>query len=325
MPRMSERAKVLQDLQALRESVILYAGQNRDVLFAELMRMEMEVTSSRYLHRPIKYKSAPSDICFESWISDFRIHHFCHMHRAAFDYIYSLARHRWQHAFAAIRQQCSVRFQVFIALARLASSDPGSTINKLMCIFNLSHGSVLIFAERFIDAMLHYETRFCRWPSVKRRRQLAAYGGSQFGFDGLIGSMDGTHFYLKRAPRFACFPEAYFDTWHKGGYGYNCLLTADHTGTIIGSLVGWPGSQCDTVLQPQTALHKTPWAFMEKGAEFIFVDCGFSRQMYCVPPYKGDAGRLLHNKVPPSLPCLIYFANFFAGIQLCAAPGEMPR
>jgi hypothetical protein len=202
---------------------------------------------------------------------------------------------------------------------------PLYTINKLMCIFNLSHGSVLIFAERFIDAMLHYETRFCRWPSVKRRRQLAAYGGSQFGFDGLIGSMDGTHFYLKRAPRFACFPEAYFDTWHKGGYGYNCLLTADHTGTIIGSLVGWPGSQCDTVLQPQTALHRTPWAFMDKGAEFIFVDCGFSRQMYCVPPYKGDAGRLLHNKVPPSLPCLIYFANFFAGIQLCAAPGEMPR
>jgi hypothetical protein len=315
MPRVSERAKLLSDLQMLRESCILHSvGANRDAVFAQLMQMEMDVTSSRYLSRPTKYKHAPSNNLFESWISDFRIHHFCHMHRAAFDYVYSIARRYWPMAFSAIRPQCSVRFQTFIALARLASGDAGSTISKLMCIFSLSHGSVLTFAERFIDAMLNVEARYVRWPSAKRRRQLAVYGGTEFGFDGLIASMDGTHFYLKRAPRFDCYPEAYFDTWHKGGYGYNCLLTADHTGTIIGSLVGWPGSQCDTVLQPHTALHKTPWEFLEKGDEFIFVDCGFSRQMYCVPPYKGNAGKLAHNKAPPPQPHLIYFADFFAGI-----------
>jgi hypothetical protein len=219
------------------------------------------------------------------------------MHRSAFDYIFNLARRAWPRGLFAIRQQMSIRFQVFVALTRLASGDTGSTIAKLMCIFSLSHGSVLVFAERFIDAMLCFERRYVRWPSANRRRQLAVYGGTEFGFDGLIGSMDGTHFYLKRAPRFGCYPEAYFDTWHKGGYGYNCLLTADHTGTIIGSLVGWPGSQCDTVLQPHTALHVSPWDYLEKAAEFIFVDCGFARTMYCVPPYKGPAGRLQHNKV----------------------------
>jgi hypothetical protein len=259
MPRQSERAKLLHDLHVLRESAILYGGERRDALFGELMRIEIEVSSSRYLSRPSTYKRSPSDASFESWVSDFRIHHFCHMHRSAFDYIFNLARRAWPRGLFAIRQQMSIRFQVFVALTRLASGDTGSTIAKLMCIFSLSHGSVLVFAERFIDAMLCFERRYVRWPSANRRRQLAVYGGTEFGFDGLIGSMDGTHFYLKRAPRFGCYPEAYFDTWHKGGYGYNCLLTADHTGTIIGSLVGWPGSQCDTVLQPHTALHVSPW------------------------------------------------------------------
>jgi hypothetical protein len=50
------------------------------------------------------------------------------MHRAAFDYIYSLAVRGWAIDPLAIRQQRSIRFQVFVALARLASSDPGSTL-----------------------------------------------------------------------------------------------------------------------------------------------------------------------------------------------------
>jgi hypothetical protein len=49
-------------------------------------------------------------------------------------------------------------------------------------------------------------------------------------------------------------------------------------------------------LQPHTALHQTPWEFLSKAAEFIFVDCGFARTMYCVPPYKGASGKLRHNK-----------------------------
>jgi hypothetical protein len=79
------------------------------------------------------------------------------------------------------------------------------------------------------------------------------------------------------------------------------------------------------VLQPHTALHQTPWAFMEKGDQFIFVDCGFSRQMYCVPPYKGAAGKLQHNKVFLPLLCLIFLLNLCAGIQFCTASGQMPR
>jgi hypothetical protein len=40
-----------------------------------------------------------------------------------------------------------------------------------------------------------------------------------------------------------------------------------------------------------------PWDFLEKGDEYIFVDTGFARTMYCVPPYLGAAGKLQHNKV----------------------------
>jgi hypothetical protein len=74
-------------------------------------------------------------------------------------------------------------------------------------------------------------------------------------------------------------------------------LTADHTGSIIAYLVGWPGGQCDKVLQPATALSQDPWSFLKKGEQFLFVDSGFARTMWCVPPYPGKAGKKAHNKV----------------------------
>jgi hypothetical protein len=297
MPRLSQRGKILKDIRGLQESAVLYSrGARRCDLFRELMAMEMRVSSTRYLERPVQYKRAPTNDSFEAWISDFKLAIYCHLSRATFDFVYHLVREVWPCP-RAVREQRSIRFQCFVALARLASSDTGSVIGKLGSVLDLSHGSMLLITERFIEALLQFETRFIRWPSAKRRTLLANYGGSEFGFHGLIGSMDGTHFYLKRAPRFGMYPETYYDAWHQGGYGYNCLLTADHTGSVIAAMIGWPGSQSDKVVTPHTALFKDPWLFLEKGEEFIFVDCGFGRGMWCVPPYIGASGKLQHNKV----------------------------
>jgi hypothetical protein len=291
----TERQKQLEELEELREAVIAHeVGERRARMFNELMRLEIQICSSRYVERPLTYKKPPSAGAFDVWLTDALIMVHCHMKRATYDYICNLVGNIWE-APLSIRNQCCLRMQVFCALARLSSSDVGSTINKLVAALNVSHGSMLVFAERFIDAMLKLEKRFLKWPSAARREQLAEFGATEHGFHGFIGSMDGTHCYFKRSPQFHMFPEAYADTWHKGGYGFNCLLTADHTGSIIQYLVGWPGGQCDKVLQPLTALHKDPWKFLKRGEQFLFVDCGFARTMWCVPPYSGRSGKLPHN------------------------------
>jgi hypothetical protein len=287
---------MLLEIEQLQEAVILHeTGERRLRMFNDLMRMEITVCSQRYLERPSRYKKAPSNAAFMRWLSheeNVVVH--CHMTRATFDYLCELVADVWDVGLS-IRPQVCLQYQVFVALARLSSSDGGSTIRKLKILLKLSHGSMLNYAERFIDAILKLESRFLKWPSPERRQQLATFGETEHGFHGFIGSMDGTHCYLKRSPGFHMYPEAYADTWHKGGYGYNCLLTADHTGSIIAYLVGWPGGQGDKVLQPHTALSADPWRFLKKGEEFLFVDCGFARTMWSVPPYPGKAGKLAHN------------------------------
>jgi hypothetical protein len=298
MPRKSERGKVLEELEQLRQAVLLQLpGERRNKMFNDLMHLEIQVCSFRYIERPVVYSKGWKDSQFLAWISDQQIMVHCHMCRPAFDYVLWLVRDFdcWENRLSVRKPRC-IMFQLFIALARLASGDSGSTMQKLVVLLKVSYGSMIDYAERFIRAILQHEKRFIKWPGPIRREQLANYGETEHGFHGFIGSMDGTHFYFKRAPHFSMFPEAYNDTWHKGGYAYNCLLTADHTGSVIAYLIGWPGGQCDKVLQPSTALHADPWKFLKKGEQFLFVDGGFARTMYAVPPYVGKAGKLPHNR-----------------------------
>ena len=109
-----------------------------------------------------------------------------------------------------------------------------------------------------------------------------------------IGQQDGTHVYLYTAPNHDMYPEAFYDTLHKGGYGYNVLLTSDHTGSIIHYALGWPGQTHDATIQMHLDMYHNPWNYFEKG-QYIFVDTGFSRQMWSVPPYKGKSALLEHN------------------------------
>jgi hypothetical protein len=296
MPRKSERGEYLEEIGRLQESVLLHEnGEKRRKLFNQLMRLEIEVCSHRYMERPTKYKQTRTTSWFLNWLTDQQILVYCKMSRSTFEYIeWTVSRDGIWEVGLGFRSQYCRKFQVFVALARLSSAD--QCIDKLVALLQISHGTVINFAERFIAAILKVEKCFVKWPSPERREQLASWGETEHGFHGFIGSMDGTHCYFRRSPAFQMFPEAYMDTWHKGGYGYNCLLTADHTGSIIAYLIGWPGGQNDKVLQPMTALHSDPWKFLKKGEQFLFVDSGFARTMYCVPPYPGKAGKLPHNK-----------------------------
>jgi len=294
----SERKKYLEEILNLREAVLVYeVGERQVQLFNRLMELEIIVCGTRYIERPLKYKKTLKAEKFLNWLTDQRLLINCKMSRATFDYILFLVTRDDNWRIGLGRRQFCLHLQVFVALAQLSSADHGSTMNKLSATLGLSHGSMINFAERFVDAILKVEKDFVKWPSQLRREQLADWGEREHGFHGFIGSMDGTHFYLKTAPGFHMIPESFADTWHKGGYGYNCLLVADHTGSIISYLVGYPGGQCDKVLQPNCALHQDPWKFFKKGEQFLFVDGGFARTMWCVPPYIGRAGKLEHNKV----------------------------
>jgi hypothetical protein len=250
---------------------------------------------TRFNSRGVYAAAIPDDLALQS-ITDRMLDAQCNIQRRSFDYIYSLIRNHpcFEPGAMGGRPQISPRLQLFVTLARFA--DAGLSIKKFAANFKVGKGSVKTFSLRICEAIVSIERRFLQWPNAAHRRVLADYGMSRFGFDGYIGNQDGTHFYLKYAPTFKLFPETFYDTMHSGGYGYNVILTADHTGSVIHYSLGWPGSVHDASIQQHSVMFRSPGSFFEKG-QYLFVDTGFMRTMWAVTPYKAPAGDLPHNKL----------------------------
>ncbi len=252
----------------------------------ELIELANVVELTRYNHRS-RYRRSLCDALAQQVISDRVIDSWCHMHRRSFDFIFTLIRnHPVFFRGTEGRPQVSPQLQLAAALARFCGK--GTTINQFCTKFHVSHGSMIKYCSRVSEALLAVERRFLRWPNAARRARLREYGLSEFGFQGYIGNLDGTHFYLSQAPVFECFPETYYDTMHSGGYGYNVLLSADHTGSIMHYVLGWPGSVHDANIQTQSSLFRNASKAFSPG-EYVFADCGFARTQTCVCPYKEPA------------------------------------
>lgn len=251
---------------------------------------------TRYNSRGAYAAAISDDLALQS-VTDRMLEAHCHMHRSSFDFIFSLIRDHSCFEIDSVkggRPQISPRWQLFVALSRFVDSE--GTTRSFGSHFKISKGTVIAVSLRVCSAITSVERRFLRWPSAARRRVLADFGDSEFGFPGYIGNQDGTHFYFKYAPAYSLIPETFYDTMHSGGYGYNVLLVADHTGSVIHYSLGWPGSVHDASIQQHSLLFRNQWNFFEKG-QYLFVDTGFLRTMTAVSPYKGPAAHTPPNKV----------------------------
>ncbi len=261
----------------------------------DLMEMTGTLTSNRYLSDRSAYKKPLTSDAAALFYTQKELETWCHCTPASFMFIYDLIKGHevFCRKSRRGRRQVDVKFQLFCALARFCSW--GSNVDRFASKFNISHGSVLTYAIRCCEALNAVEKSFVRWPNATRRKVLARYGETEFGFPGYIGQQDGTHMYFLHSPSYLMHPEAYFDKLHQGGYGYNVLLTADHTGCIIHYALGWPGQTHDSTIQMSLDMFGDPWSWFDKG-QYLFVDAGFSRQMWAVPPFKAAEATIPENK-----------------------------
>jgi hypothetical protein len=259
----------------------------------ELMELGSMLTAPRYMCDRSLYEQAMTPEASEVFFAFRELETWCHCTPESFNFIYDAVKNHEVFAYRGRRRQVPVKFQLFCALARFCSR--GTCINRFSSHFHTSHGSILTYATRVCTALNGIEKRYVKWPNATRRKVLGEYGADTFGFPGYLGQQDGTHFYFMYAPGYSMHPEAYYDTLHSGGYGYNVLLTADHTGSVIHYALGWPGQTHDSTIQMQLSMYNNPWTWFDKG-EYLFVDAGFARQMWAVPPFKGAEARTAENK-----------------------------
>lgn len=303
MPPETERAKALKSLYHARKKILIDgADSDSDVVDAEMednLELTSAILSRRHLKRPSTYrnKGFNADVAFQGWITEQRYVVFTHMTRTSFEYIHEMIR--LDPSFVnpnpeSPSQQRSAYLQLFVALTRLKSDGDGMCLDSCSELFNIGHGTVLLYTERVCVALAAHSPSWVRWPNAASRRALSALGHSKYGFPGFVASCDGTLIGLRRAPAFDMFPETYHHHRH-GGYGFNVLFWVDHHGTIIRMMCNWPASASDQTIFDSSSFARDPWKFLKKHEEFIFTDLGFKKEVFAVPPYKGADAKLPHN------------------------------
>ena len=303
MPPETDRARTLKGLKHARKRILIDAPDSDSDVVDEEMGLNLEMTSTilsrRQLKRPSTYrnKGFDADIAFRAWLTEPKYQVFTHMNRGSFEVVYEMIREDPVFTNPNPRspsQQRSVYFQLFVALSRIASQGDGWCTDKACEVFNIGHGTVLLYSERVCLAVNKHVDVFVRWPNAAARKALSALGESKYGFPGFVASCDGTMIGLRRAPAFHMFPETYHHHRH-GGYGFNVLFWVDHHGSIIRFTCNWPASASDQAIFDESTFARRPWTFLKKYEEFIFVDLGFKKEVFAVPPYKGNDAKEEHN------------------------------
>lgn len=303
MVRKSERAVALTQLRHMRKKILIEGDSDTDAVdgaMEENAELTVSIQSRRYLQRPRSYrnKGYRADVHFQTWVHEGcdRFYVFTHMQQSSFEFIFDLIKGHDVFATSVLSPaiQRSAYFQLFVALTKISGGGDGNSISKICELFNIGHGTVTSYTQRCISAIVSHTDTFVVWPNKSRRAELSAYADTKFGFPGFIASCDGTLIGLRRAPVFSQYPETYSHTRHKK-YGFNVLFWVDHFGTILRFTCNWPGSASDQTIFNASHFAQNPWVYLNQHEEYIFVDLGFKKEVFAVPPYKGAEGKLPHN------------------------------
>ncbi|KAF1806346.1 hypothetical protein FB192DRAFT_1464258, partial [Mucor lusitanicus] len=98
--------------------------------------------------------------------------------------------------------QRDVRIQMLVALARLGVFGNGATNRRLALTFDISHGSVDVYCNRFREAVKSLEPKYARWPNEEEKQKIIQKHKERYDLHDCIGFMDGSLIQLYRTPHF---------------------------------------------------------------------------------------------------------------------------
>lgn len=129
----------------------------------------------------------------------------------------------------------------------------------------MSHGEsdslVVTATNRTIRAFDKIARLFFKWPKEEERYFLSSCACQKFGFNGAIGSTDGTPIPLFEAPSITP-PWAFFD--RKSRYSVHALVTVDHNYRIIDVVVHYLGPAPDCIVQREAMWQRYPEHFFRR-------------------------------------------------------------
>ncbi|KNE90011.1 hypothetical protein PSTG_16529 [Puccinia striiformis f. sp. tritici PST-78] len=170
--------------------------------------------------------------------------------------------------------------QMMVTLHCLGTFGNGVSVGLVGHQFRISDGSVELYTNRCLMAILRLQSPLVAWPSATHRSDILE-GFKEVGFDGCIGLIDGSLVVLSTCPE-KDGPDYYS---RKGSYGIVTLLVCDQDKNITYVYTGWPGCSHDQRLMANCALTTSPTDYFSEG-QYLLADSAFVPMENVVPAFR---------------------------------------
>jgi len=249
-------------------------NENLKLFFVSLLNL-------RYLEPRIHVVNQTSLDRFQSvylQYSEERFKKFFRMSKSNFDKLVNILKVNPIFHTNTFNKQINVNFQIAVFLRRLAIKGDIFTISSL---FGISEGTVILYTNRTIKAILEIKNNYIKWPIEQYRHEVLDGFQKIGGFPNVIGAIDGIHINLTNAP--FKDPEVFFD--RRKRYSIQCQAIVDYRGIFTNFLIGWPGSVHDARVYSNSDFYINRRSFI-RDDDFVLGDSAYPISPFMITPFK---------------------------------------
>jgi DDE superfamily endonuclease len=184
------------------------------------------------------------------------------------------------------RPQASPATQLMILLKYLGTGGSGNSNPDLRDVFIVGRGTVQLYRDRAMTAVLSLRKQAITWPDEEERQDISKRIQKESIFPNCIGFIDGTLFPLAFCPSTKDTPDY---SGRKHSYSLSVLIINDDQCMIRYYLSGWPGSSHDNRIWCNSDVYQRPHDyFLER--QYLLGDSAFENSWFMVSSYKCPKG-----------------------------------
>jgi len=180
-------------------------------------------------------------------------------------------------------KQFPVQYQLCVFLYRLGGAEGGGSHARTGILLGLGEGTVSLFSNRVLRAILDLREEYIQWPTAPKADQIKKRigDGSRQVFQDCIGFIDGTFIILKYAP----FKDWYFYWNRKSTYAINAMVVCTDKTEITYTRVGDTSAVHDSRVFGKSRLATHAEEFF-KPHEYLIGDTAYTCNDHMITPFK---------------------------------------
>lgn len=309
MPRISEKQRYLQILLNVvtemheqflhRHRNMIYNNVEDRVYYLYLNELRL-VQAQRYIFRE-PYRARPfnefalvlqRDENGVPWLNDTEFLSEFRMQREKFDELAEFNENDEVFRPNSYHPQAPLAHQLLVLLKYLGTSGSGSNNPRLRSGFKIGRGTVHLYRNRALHAILRVLNDTIQWPNANERVSIAQRIQEKYLLPGCVGIVDGTLFPLTFEPSRIDAPEY---SGRKHLYSLTTLIACDDQRRIRYFFAGCPGSMHDNRVYKLSRLYREAGNMFQRN-EFTLADSAYENNDHMVSAYRCYRGNVLTNQ-----------------------------